>query len=60
MGCYILEVLHAVAEITYATQVAYDLTYDEAYVRAQKNPGRGPTKCHKDKVCVHSKLVLRG
>ena len=24
------------AEITYATQVAYDLTYDEAHVRAQK------------------------
>jgi hypothetical protein len=25
-----------VAEITYAAQVAYDLTYDEAHVRAQK------------------------
>ena len=30
------------AEITYATQVAYDLTYDEADVRAQKILERGP------------------
>ena len=27
---------YAVTEITYATQVAYDLTYGEAHVRAQK------------------------
>ncbi len=31
-----------VAEITYAAQVAYDLTYDEAHVRAQKILEGGP------------------
>ena len=34
--------IDAVAEITYATQVAYDLTYDEAHVRAQKILEAGP------------------
>ena len=30
------------AEITYAAQVAYDLTYDEAHVRAQQILEGGP------------------
>ena len=34
--------IEAVAGITYAAQVAYDLTYDEAHVRAQKILERGP------------------
>ena len=34
--------IDAVAEITYAAQVAYDLTYDEAHVRAQKILEGGP------------------
>ena len=34
--------IDALAEITYATQVAYDLTYDEAHVRAQKILAAGP------------------
>ena len=34
--------IDAVAEITYATQVAYDLNYDEAHVRVQKIHEAGP------------------
>ena len=34
--------IDAVADITNATQVAYDLTYDEAHVRAQKILEGGP------------------
>ena len=34
--------IDALAEITYAAQIAYDLTYDEAHVRAQEILAAGP------------------
>jgi len=47
--------IDAVAEITYAAQVAYDLTSDEAHVRAQKFREGGPPASTRTRlVCILS------
>ncbi|MFM7985634.1 MAG: hypothetical protein ACKPKO_40615, partial [Candidatus Fonsibacter sp.] len=56
-GCRIR--IDAIVEITYATQVVYGLSYDEAHVRASTNPGNDATILHKNKALVHLELVLR-